>query len=160
MDPSQAPSLLKIIYIHRWVSSPPFGIPFCLPVPFWSSQFIICKWIVHKDFSIVSTSFQNLFVVDVTWKKMWLLNLYLLLYWNEMNVYQFNYDLKYWFSSIYSRVRNKHSPMLIDFVAFFQRLWAYSKLHRAYFNIISIKYKRGYACRLFFLQNFPGAMFI
>ena len=64
------------------------------------------------------------------------------------------------FGTTYSRVRNKHSPMLIDFVAFFQRLWAYSKLHRAYFSIISIKYKQGYACRLFFLQNFPGAMFI
>ena len=60
-------------YIQRGVSSVPFGIPFRLPVLFYnriSSQFIICKWWVQKDFSIISASFQNLFVVIVTWKRM------------------------------------------------------------------------------------------
>ena len=50
----------------------------------------------------------------------------------------------------YSRVRNKHSPTLINFLSFFQGLWSYSGLHRAYFS--SITYKWGYAC--FFCQIF------
>ena len=33
----------------------------------------------------------------------------------------------------YSRVRNKHSPTLIDFLTFFQGLRPYSGLHRGYF---------------------------
>ena len=40
-----------------------------------SRPFIICKWLVQKDFSIISTSFRNLFVVVVTWKRMQLLQL-------------------------------------------------------------------------------------
>ena len=44
----------------------------------------------------------------------------------------------------YSRVRNNHSPMFIKFLTFFQRLWPYSRLHRAYFISISIRYKWGY----------------
>ena len=46
---------------------------------------------------------------------------------------------------VYSRVRNKHSPMLINFLTFFQGLRPYSGLHRAYFRSISIRYKVGYA---------------
>ena len=41
----------------------------------------------------------------------------------------------------YSRVRNKHTPMLINFLTFFQRLQPYSGLHRAYLSSISIRYK-------------------
>ena len=55
-----------------WISSIPFGIPFRLPVQFWnrgSSLFIICKWLVQKDFSIISPSFQNLFFVIVSWTR-------------------------------------------------------------------------------------------
>ena len=57
----------KIMLNHfGLVSSTPFGIPFHLPVPFYnrgSSLFIICKRLVHKDFSIISASFQNLYDV-------------------------------------------------------------------------------------------------
>ena len=52
----------------------------------------------------------------------------------------------------YSRVRNKHSLMLINFLTFFQGLWPYSGLHRAYFISISIRYKCGYSysfCQIF-----------
>ena len=45
----------------------------------------------------------------------------------------------------YSRVQNKHSPTLINFLTFFQGLRPYSGLHRAYFSSISIRYKWGYA---------------
>ena len=45
----------------------------------------------------------------------------------------------------YSRVRNKRSPKIINFLTFFQGLRPYSGLHRAYFCSISIKYKWGYA---------------
>ena len=58
----------------------------------------------------------------------------------------------------YSRLRNKHSPTLINFLTFFHRLRPYSGLHRAYFSNISIRYEWG--LRLFFLPNLPGAMFI
>ena len=37
--------------------------------------------------------------------------------------------------SFYSRVRNKHSPTLINFLTFFQGLRPYSRLHRAYLNV-------------------------
>ena len=57
----------------------------------------ICKWLVQKDFSIISASFQNLFVMVVTWKRMYLLDLSLLLHWNQMIVYQFKCHLSYWF---------------------------------------------------------------
>ena len=52
----------------------------------------------------------------------------------------------------YSRVQNKHTPMLINFLTFFQGLWHYSGLHRAYLSSISIRYKWGYAysyCQIF-----------
>ena len=52
----------------------------------------------------------------------------------------------------YSRVWNKHSPTLINFLTFFQGLLPYSGLHRAYFSSISIRYKMGYAysvCQIF-----------
>ena len=58
----------------------------------------------------------------------------------------------------YSRVRNKHTLMVINFLTFFQGLQPYSGLHSAYFRIISIRYKWGYAYS--FLLNFPGATFI
>ena len=45
----------------------------------------------------------------------------------------------------YSRVRNKHSPTLINFLTFFQGLRPYSGLHRAYLSGISIRYKWAYA---------------
>ena len=54
----------------------------------------------------------------------------------------------------YSRVRNKHSPTLINFLTFFQGLRPYSGLHRAYFSSISIRYKWGYAYS--FCQIFQG----
>ena len=53
-----------------------------------------------------------------------------------------------------SRVRNKHSPMLINFLTFFQGLRPYSGLHRAYFSSIRIMYKLGYAYS--FCQIFQG----
>ena len=84
----------------RWVSSTPFGILFDLPVQFLnrgSSPFNICKWIVQKYFNIISVSFQNLFLVIVKWKRMYLLHLSLLLYWNETIVYQFKCHLSYRF---------------------------------------------------------------
>jgi hypothetical protein len=54
----------------------------------------------------------------------------------------------------YSRVRNKHTPRLINFLTFFQGLQPYSGLHRAYFSSISVRYKWGYACS--FCQIFQG----
>ena len=54
----------------------------------------------------------------------------------------------------YSRVRNKHSPTLINFLTFFQGLRPYSGLHRAYFSSINIRYKWGYANS--FWQIFQG----
>ena len=51
---------------------------------------------------------------------------------------------------VHSRVRNKHSPTLINFLTFFQEL----PLHRAYFNSISIRYKWGYSYS--FCQIFKG----
>ena len=57
----------------------------------------------------------------------------------------------------YSRVRNKHSPMLINFLTFFQGLRPYSGLHRGYFSgMYKYKVKMG----LRFLPNFPEATFI
>ena len=56
----------------------------------------------------------------------------------------------YWFR--YSRVRNKHTPTLINFWTFFQWLRLYSGLHRAYFSSMIIMYKWGYAysfCQIF-----------
>ena len=70
-----------------------WSIPFRLPVLFYnrsSSQFIIWKLSVQKDFSIISTSFKNLFLVVVTWKRIQLFHLSFLQYWNDMNVYHFN----------------------------------------------------------------------
>ena len=57
-------------------------------------------------------------------------------------------------SITYSRVRNKHSPTLINFLTFFQGLRPYSGLHRAYLSSISIRYKWGYAYS--FCQIFQG----
>ena len=57
---------------------------------------------------------------------------------------------------IYSRVRNKHTPTLINFLTFFQGLRRYSGLHRAHFSSISIWYKWGYA--YFFCQIFQGLL--
>ena len=54
----------------------------------------------------------------------------------------------------YSRVRNKHTPTLINFLTFFQGLWPYSGLHRAYLSSMSIRYKWGYT--YFFCQIFEG----
>ena len=54
----------------------------------------------------------------------------------------------------YSRVRNKHTPMLNIFLTFFQGLWSYSRFHRAYFSSISIRSKWGYAYS--FCQIFQG----
>ena len=54
----------------------------------------------------------------------------------------------------YSRVRNKHSPTLINFLTFFQGLRLYSGLHRAYFCSISIRYKWSYTYS--FCQIFQG----
>ena len=56
--------------------------------------------------------------------------------------------------STYSRVRNKHTPTLINFLTFFQGLRPYSWLHRAYLSSISIRYKWGYAYS--FCQIFQG----
>ena len=56
----------------------------------------------------------------------------------------------------YSRVRNKHTPTLINFLTFFQGLRRYSGLHRAHFSSISIWYKWGYA--YFFCQIFQGLL--
>ena len=42
----------------------------------------------------------------------------------------------YYLLRLYSRVSNKHSPMLINFLTFFQGLGPYSRLHRAYFSSI------------------------
>ena len=83
-----------------WVSSTPFGVLFHLPLQFYirgSSLFIICKWLVQMDINNISASFQKLFVAVLTWKRMYLLHLSLLLYWNEMSVYQFNCHLSYLF---------------------------------------------------------------
>ena len=60
--------------------------------------------------------------------------------------------------SKYSRVRNKRTPMIINYLTFFQELLTYSGLNRAYLSSISVRYKWGYAYS--FLTNFPGAMFI
>ena len=60
---------------------------------------------------------------------------------------------------LYSRVRNKHTPMFINFLTFFQGLQPYSGLHRANLSNIST-YKVLMGLLLFFLPNFPGAMFI
>ena len=71
-EPSKA-IFIPWFFCQRGVSSVPFGIPFRLPVLFYnrsSSQFIICKRWVQKDFSIISASFRNLFVVIFTWKRM------------------------------------------------------------------------------------------
>ena len=54
--------------------------------------------------------------------------------------------------SEYSRVRNKRTPTLINFLTFFQGLRPYSGLHRAYLSSISIRYKQSYAysfCQIF-----------
>ena len=59
--------------------------------------------------------------------------------------------------TIYSRVRNKHTPTIIYFLAFFQGLWPYSRLHRAQLSSISIRYKWGYACS--FCQIFRGYVY-
>ena len=40
---------------------------------------------------------------------------------------------------------NTRTPTFINFLIFFQGLWPYSRLHRAYFSSISIRYKWGYA---------------
>ena len=53
-------------------------------------------------------------------------------------------SLKYTHNT-YSRVRNKHTPTLINFLTFFQGLRPYSGLHRAYLSSISIRYRWGYA---------------
>ena len=52
----------------------------------------------------------------------------------------------------YSRVWNKHTPTLINFLTFFQGLQPYFGFHRAYFGSICIRYKWGYAYS--FCQNF------
>ena len=44
----------------------------------------------------------------------------------------------------YSRLWNKHSPTLINFLTFFQGLRPYSGFHRAYFSSINIRYKWSY----------------
>ena len=54
----------------------------------------------------------------------------------------------------YSRVQNKHTPMLINFLTFFQGLRPYSGLHRAYLSNISKRYKWSYAYS--FCQIFQG----
>ena len=60
----------------------------------------------------------------------------------------------------YFRVRNKHTPTLINFLTFFQGLLPYSRLHRAYFSSMNIRYKWGYAysfCQIFHvLRLFKG----
>jgi hypothetical protein len=58
------------------------------------------------------------------------------------------------FIFVYSRVRNKHSPTLINFLTSFQGLQPYSGLHRVYLSSISIRYKWGYAYS--FCQIFQG----
>ena len=60
----------------------------------------------------------------------------------------------YFSTQVYSRVRNKHSPTLINFLTFFQGLRPYSGLHRTYFSSINIRYKWGYAYS--FRQIFQG----
>ena len=57
--------------------------------------------------------------------------------------------------NIYSRVRNKHSPTLINFLTFFQGLHLFSGLHRAYLSSLSRRYKRSYTL-VFFCQIFQG----
>ena len=57
-------------------------------------------------------------------------------------------------SNNYSKVWNKRIPTLIDFLTFFQELWPYSRLDRAYLSIISMRYKWGYAYS--FCQIFQG----
>ena len=49
----------------RWVSSTPFNIPFHLPVHSRIEALVSSSFanVNQKDFSIISTSFQNLFVV-------------------------------------------------------------------------------------------------
>ena len=54
----------------------------------------------------------------------------------------------------YSRVRNKRSPTLINFLTFFQALRPYSGLRRSYHCSISIRHKWGYAYSFF--QIFQG----
>ena len=44
----------------------------------------------------------------------------------------------------YSRVRNKHTPMFINFRNFFQGLWSYYGLKRLKFYYISLHILRGY----------------
>ena len=60
----------------------------------------------------------------------------------------------FWYHYDYSRVWNKHTPTLIKFLTFFQGLWPYSGLHRAYLSSISIRYKWGYAYS--FCQIYQG----
>ena len=54
----------------------------------------------------------------------------------------------------YSRVQNKHTPMLINFLTFFQGLRPYDGLHRAYLSSIRISYKWSYTYS--FCQIFQG----
>ena len=52
---------------HGWVSSTPFGLPFRPPVQFQiKGPFIICKWLVKRDFDIISASFQNWYVLHIS----------------------------------------------------------------------------------------------
>ena len=106
----------------------------------------ICMPAVQRNIHKVHMELQN-----------WLLLPPLCLYGSfEYRVLSSIFDKTHFILSIkeYSRVQNKHSPTLINFLTFFQGLQPYSGLHRAYFSNISIRYKWGYAYS--FCQIFQG----
>ena len=85
---------------HAWVG---FIYTFwCSLLSTSSILVIICKWLFQKDFNIFSSSFQNLFVVVFTWKRMQLSHLTLLLKLNEVIFYQFKCHLSYRFRHRFS----------------------------------------------------------
>ena len=114
----------------------------------------IIPWNVYYFCCIYSS---NKLLVIWYW---WILQSHLVLEKNtKLEVISENVSLVFMFFrkeriTFYSRVRNKHSPTLINFLTFFQGLRLYSGLHRAYFRCI--RYKWGYTTLIFFAKFSRG----
>ena len=81
-------------------------------------------YIVQKDLKIISASFQNMFVVVFTWKRVQLLHLSFFLYRNEwMHISYLDCNLSYQFTvlgngSVASRARSKFTRSIVNELEF------------------------------------------